>query len=355
MNKYKKFLHSNYRIGTLFLLIVCLFCLSACSRGNENDKIPANSQKSDSPIIFADDSWDSIQIHNRIAGLIIKNGYGYPVKYLSGETKLTWQALSHSDLDVIMEVWSGNNQAVWESIYKNNSVRMVGINYTGAEQGWYVPTYLVEGDVERGIEPAAPNLKSVQDLNRYAKLFADFAAAPKGIIYNSPPAWNSHPINLSKFNAYKLSGNFVLQTTGSDKELDSSLAKAYEKAQPWVGYGFSPLITAKYKMTLLKEPAFNQYQWERNQACAYPETEVAITVSRKLLDKAPELVDFLSKYKTNLEQNETVLRYLAEHDDDKDAAALYFLQQYPDVWKEWVPEAIAIKVEEALLKTTPKK
>lgn len=345
----KKILPSKRRtLGWLFLL-ACLFLLSACGSGGKKAAVsPGFSQSNNSPIIMADGDWDSIQVHNRLAGLIIENGYGYPVEYLSGEDSLTWQSLSHGDLDIIMEIWSVNNQAVWESIYKNNSVRVLGINYTGAEQGWYVPAYLIEGDVERGIEALAPYLKSVQDLNRYSELFGFSDGIAKATIHNSPPGWNSTVINQDKFKAYRLAKNFELKSSSSYQDLEKSLAYAYKKAVPWVGYGFSPDITAKYKMTLLQEPTFNQSQWKTTHACAYPETDVLIAVNRGLLEKAPEVVDFLSKYKTNLEQNEEMLRYMAEHKGDKDATALYFLNKYPDVWKEWVPEAIALQVEQGL-------
>jgi glycine betaine/proline transport system substrate-binding protein len=45
--------------------------------------------------------------------------------------------------------------------------------FDDAAQGFYVPRYLVEGDAERGIEPLAPDLRSVSDLPRYAELFRD--------------------------------------------------------------------------------------------------------------------------------------------------------------------------------------
>ncbi|MDD3269806.1 MAG: glycine betaine ABC transporter substrate-binding protein [Syntrophomonadaceae bacterium] len=353
MLTFQKNLSIKSGILCLFFLASCFLCLSGCgSRGKTSD-LANRSQSTKPSIVLADGNWDSIQVHNRIAGLIIKNGYTYPVEYLNGDTLLTWQALSHGDLDIIMEVWPQNNQEAWSTVSKNKSVRILGSNYTGAKQGWYVPAYLVEGDVERGIEPVAPNLKSIYDLSRYAELFG-FTDNNKAVIHNGPPGWHSTAINQAKFKAYRLAKNFDLSGSQSSEDLERSLANAYQKARPWVGYGFSPSITAKYKMILLREPAFSPYQWKTTYACAYPETEVLIAANRKLLDKAPEVADFLSKYKTNLEQNEDVLGYMAAHKVDQEAAALYFLNKYPDVWKEWVPEAVALRVENSLLKAPVK-
>ena len=37
-------------------------------------------------LVFADVGWDSVQVHNRIAGFILEHGYGYEVEYMPGET-----------------------------------------------------------------------------------------------------------------------------------------------------------------------------------------------------------------------------------------------------------------------------
>ena len=41
-------------------------------------------------------------------------------------------------------------------------------NFDDNSQGLYVPTYVIEGDKERGIEAVAPDLKTVEDLAKYA-------------------------------------------------------------------------------------------------------------------------------------------------------------------------------------------
>src|SRR5690606_28757663 len=44
-------------------------------------------------LVFGDFSWDSVQVHNRIAGFIIEHGYGYPVDYKFGDTVPILQGL----------------------------------------------------------------------------------------------------------------------------------------------------------------------------------------------------------------------------------------------------------------------
>ena len=52
-------------------------------------------------------------------------------------------------------------------------LRNIATNFNDNSQGLYVPTYVIEGDAERGIEPVAPDLKTVEDLAKYPELFQD--------------------------------------------------------------------------------------------------------------------------------------------------------------------------------------
>jgi len=52
----------------------------------------------------------------------------------------------------------------YEKSVPTGKVLDLGTNYADAVEAWYVPTYLIKGDPERGIEPMAPDLKSIDDL-----------------------------------------------------------------------------------------------------------------------------------------------------------------------------------------------
>jgi glycine betaine/proline transport system substrate-binding protein len=43
-----------------------------------------------------------------------------------------------------------------------------------------------------------------------------------------------------------------------------------------------------------------------------------------------------------------MLAYMQENEEKPEDAALYFLKEKPDVWKAWVPEKVAERVEAAL-------
>jgi glycine betaine/proline transport system substrate-binding protein len=60
-------------------------------------------------IVFADVSWDSVQVHNRIVAFIMENGFdGYKADYMPGDTLPLANGLVQGDIDVNMESWHSN-------------------------------------------------------------------------------------------------------------------------------------------------------------------------------------------------------------------------------------------------------
>ncbi|HHV15793.1 MAG TPA: ABC transporter substrate-binding protein [Gelria sp.] len=338
----------RFRLVSLGLVAVFLITLlvAGCGGGDGADK-----NGSDKPMLtFADVSWDSVQVHNRIAGFIIENGYGYPeCQYTFGDSLPLLQGLGKGSVDIYMEVWADNYRDAWEEVLADGSVIQLGTNFPDAPQGWYVPTYMIKGDPERGIEPITPNLKSVSDLPEYWELFADPEVPTKGRFHNGPTGWKITDYNESKIKTYGLDNSFNVFGTGSETALTASMVSAYERGKPWLGYYWEPTwVMGTLDMTLLEEPEFEEATWEKNRGCAFPSAEVLIGVNSELEETAPEIVEFLKKYSTSLEHNNDFLAYMNETSGKADEAAIYFLKKYPDVWKSWIPEDVATKVEKAL-------
>ncbi|MDD4775939.1 MAG: ABC transporter substrate-binding protein, partial [Syntrophomonas sp.] len=267
------------------------------------------------------------------------------------ETLPLLQGMSTGDVDITMEVWLDNYGEAWQEMVDAGKVKDLGSNFPDAPQGWYVPTYVIKGDAERGIAPMAPDLKSVSDLPRYWELFKSPEVPSKGRFHNSGPGWACTAINEVKFQSYGLDKTFELFSTGSDATLSASMVAAYEKGQPWLGYNWEPnWVMGQLDMTLLEEPPYDQAVWDdvNNRACAYPTAYVAKGVTAAVADSAPEIVEFISKYQTTLEQNNEFLAYMNQNQATEAQAALYFLQKYPDTWKAWLPSDVAAKVEQAL-------
>jgi glycine betaine/proline transport system substrate-binding protein len=101
-------------------------------------------------------------------------------------------------------------------------------------------------------------------------------------------------------------------------------------------------------MTLLEEPPYDQDIWESTKGCAYPAAKVQKGIHSELQNSAPEVTELIKNYDTTLQQNNELLAYMIENEGDTHKAALYFLENYAAVWKAWVSEGVAVKVEKAL-------
>ncbi|HEY8489227.1 MAG TPA: ABC transporter substrate-binding protein [Thermaerobacter sp.] len=299
-------------------------------------------------LIFGDFSWDSVQVHNRIAGFIIEHGYGYPVDYKFGDTIPILQGLQDGSVHITMEMWPDNIRDAWQKALDSGKVLDLGENYPESPQGWYVPAYVVKGDPERGIEPMAPDLRSVEDLERYWQLFEDPSEPGKGRFYNCPTGWVCSDINAQKLKAYGLDDHFTAFNPGSEAGLNTSITTAYEQGKPWVGYYWEPTwITGKYELIRLEEPPYSDECWESDKACAYPPSQVLVAANSRLQEMAPEVVEFLKKYDTTLEQTAAALAYMQDEGGKPEDAAIWFLETYDD-WQQWVPDDVRQRVQAAL-------
>lgn len=304
------------------------------------------------PLRFIDYSWDSVLVHNRIAGFVAEHGFGYEVDYLFADTLPGTFGLLRGDLDISMETWVDNVQESWDKGIADGSIVDLGPNFPNAPQGWYVPTYVIEGDPERGIEPMAPDLKSVDDLPRYWEIFRDRENPNRGRFHNGVTGWAASEINVLSLAAYGLDEFYEVMYPGSQAALDASIARAYERGEAWFGYYWEPTwIMGMYDMTLLEEPPYTDACWDEDDgdyACGYPNVLVRIAVHHEIMDRAPDLVEFLKEYETTLDQTNEVLAVMEEQGGSAEAAALWWLREYEELWTSWLEPDIAAKVKAAL-------
>jgi len=300
-------------------------------------------------LVVADLNWDSAQVHNRIAGFIMEKGYGYEIEYIPGATITLFAGLVRGDIDIEMECWVENQQEAYDKGIAAGEIIDLGANFPDSWQGWLVPTYVIKGDPKRGIKPVAPDLRSIEDLPKYWKLFKDPEDPNKGIFYSCIPGWECQKINEKKFKAYGLDKNYNIFLPGSDAALNGSMAAAYKKGNPWFGYYWAPTwVLGKLDMTPIEEPAYDKKLWDASYACAYPSVKVNIIVNTSLKKRAPEIVEFLMKYETTQAMANKFLAYMQDKKANTQAAAIWFLKNYQDLWSGWVPKNVAKKVIAAL-------
>ena len=320
------------------MLLISLVLISFTMNGLAKDKI-----------ILVDSGWDSIRFHNSVARTIIEKGYGYPTEDIPASSASIVLGLKQGDIDIDMEWWiSGAGEMYWEAI-KEGSIIEASVNINDNAQGLYVPTYMIKGDSERGIEATAPDLKTIFDLKNYWELFKDEEDTSKGRIYGAPPVWVTDEILREKLKTYDMYEFYNYFSPGSDSALSAVIAGAYEKGDPIVAYYWEPTwLMGMLDMTLLEDEPYSDEKWNNGRACEFKPTDCVIAINKDLPTKAPEVVDFLKNYHTNSAMVNAALSYMRENESDSRDAAIWFLKTREDVWTKWVPEEIVDKVKEAI-------
>ena len=288
-------------------------------------------------IVMGDFSWESVQVHNRIAGFILEHGFGFDVEYMYGESIPIILGLRRGDVHITTELWIDNLYDAVVDAVESEDVMILGPNYPNAPQGWYVPTYVIEGDESRGIEAVAPDLKTVDDLKKYAHLFPDPTDRNKGRFHNAPTGWVAHDINNEKIEIYGLDEYYNSFNTGSDAGLSTVIVRAYERGEPFVAYNWDPnWVIGLLDMTMLEEPAYDSKRWNEDFGTAYPASKVLVFANTDFIREEPRVGGFLANYTSTLEQTNEFLAYMEENGATTDETALWFLKNNGEIWQSWL-------------------
>ena len=307
-------------LSLIFAALSLVF--AACSGGEDSLET----------LVFGDLSWDSVHVHNRIAAFIIENGIGmYEAEYTAADTLVTINGLAQGDVDVVMESWHSNYRDVYDRGVASGDIIDLGKNLPDAPQAWWVPRYLVEGPYAM-----APDLKSVSDLPDYVELFPDPEDPDKGIVYAGVSGWSQLAISEELFAEYGLEESFNLGIAGSGPALAATMVGAYEKREPWVGYYWEPTaLMGRLDMVPLEDSE-------------YEPADVNILVNSSVLERAPDVVEFLRNYSTTIADNNEILSKIETMTWDAGRTAIWFLENKESVWTAWVGEDVAEKVKDAL-------
>lgn len=347
--------HSRLRFLAIFMVLALV--LAAC--GDDEDTNGDNGAATDGaatwdqPIVFGDFNWDSALFHNRVAQYIVENGYGYETDTLAATTAPMLQGMKDDQVHVVTEMWIENLPDSYHEDVEAGEYVDLGANYSESIQGWFVPTYVIEGDEERGIEPMAPDLQSVEDLPQYAEVFNDPEDPGKGRIYHGVGGWEATEISQAKVDAYGLADTYNGFLPGSEAALFTSLQSAYQRGDAWIGYLWMPSwVAAQLDLTMVEEPEYTDDCWDQimsgEEACAFPNVRVNVVANPRFAAAAPEVIEFLENYESTMDETSEVLLYMVDTDSTAEEAAIWWLQENEETWTSWVPDDVAEGVRAAL-------
>lgn len=304
-------------------------------------------------VTIADMNWASAEFAAYIDKIILEEGYGCNVELVPGDTMPTSTSMMEkAEPDIAPELWiNAVRTALDRAVDEGRLVYAAEILKDGGEEGWWIPQYVAD---------AHPDIKTVQDALKHPELFKHPEDPDKGAVYGCPSGWNCQILMENMFRAYKGEDHgFELIDPGSAAGLDGSIAKAYNREQPWLGYYWAPTaILGKYPMVKLGMGVeHDNEEWNKCTSqpnCADPKpnawtrSEVYTVVTPRFAKASPEGMAYLKKRGwTNKVANE-VLSYMSDNQYTGEDGARYFLKKYPNLWKDWVSADVAKKVMGAL-------
>jgi glycine betaine/proline transport system substrate-binding protein len=293
--------------------------------------------ESGKPVKFAGLNWESGMLLTDVLQIVLKDGYGCDIDTLPGNSITMENALSSNDIQVLAEEWVGRSE-VWNKAAETGKVVGVGAPIIGATEGWYVPRYVVDGDVKRNLKPKAPALKNIADLSQFAGLFKDQEEPSKGRFYNCPAGWTCELENSEMLKSYGLEASYTNFRPGTGPALDAAVLSSYKRGEPILFYYWSPTpLMGQVDLVKLEEkPGIDK------------KISIQVGLSSVFHQQAPELVTVLEKVNLPIDLlNQNLARMSKEHIDSPKLAKIFF-KEHPEIWHTWVSEAAAKKIDATL-------
>ena len=296
----------------------------------------ANSWAAKGIIKLHEGDWTGNLVDMHLAKIILEEHMDYKTKviFLPAGPQV-YEAILGGDIDVAFEFWPSYNPTKGEYFTKwggDGSLEYMGEMGIIGQSGWYVPRYVIEGDASRGIAPVAPDLKSYNDLNKYAALFAAPETAPKGRLVARPiAAWQC----MDKERVEGLGVDFVTVELGSETAHWAELDGAYSRGEPILIYSWEPHWThAKYDMVEISLPEHSDEAWP---ASDWPQDVTFNFGSVTFKDRHPEVDQFIRNMNLNNSHQSDMILDVDVNGMKVEDAVRKWMAANDDVWRTWIP------------------
>jgi len=312
------------------------------------------SQAACGKVSISDMNWASATLMANVDAFILKNGYGCETEIVPGDTMPTGTSMvEKGEPDIAPEFWINNFKEALAKGIAEKRLNILGDALSdGGEEGFWVPDYLVAKD---------PSMATIEGVIKNAKLFKHPEDPEKSAFMTCPAGWGCQVTNGHLYKALNLeAAGFDLVDAGSGAALAGTIAKAYERKQPWFGYYWAPTaVLGKYKMVKVDFGVTDKEHFDKcltKEICEnpkpsmYPPSPVKTLVVQSFVDREPDGAAYLAKRSYSNALMNGQLAWVEDNQADGETAAVHFLNTHPEIWKAWVPADIAVKITESLTK-----
>jgi ABC-type proline/glycine betaine transport systems, periplasmic components len=304
-------------------------------------------------VSIAEMNWASAGVAAWVDKIVLEEGYGCQVDLVAGDTMPTFTAMNEKgEPDIAPELWVNSvKDPLAAAVEEGRLIEAARILEDGGVEGWWVPRYIAD---------AHPEITSVEKALEHPDLFPAPENPSRGAVMNCPSGWSCQITTANLFRAENAAEKgFDLVDSGSAAGLDGSIANAYERQQGWFGYYWAPTaILGKYDMVRL--PFEAELDLEEFTTCTtvvdcedpkvteYPVAEVFTVVTQRVAANNPVVMDYLERRSWRNEVVNAILAWQDENQATNEDAAWHFFETYPEVWKAWLGDEAAQKVEDAI-------
>ncbi len=333
-----------FRVFLTMLLFALLISACAPSAPEPEDAAPADvSEESDvaeddrGPIRLVEQDWTGQVVTTYLAKAILEEEMDQEVElvFVSGDSPAQWTGMATEDVDCNLELWPSYNEASIQEFMneKEVAVSLGDLGLIGGS-GWWVPTYVIEGDEDRGIEPVAPDLLSWEQLNDYKDLFATPETGDKGRLLGGVAGWETH--NDQRIEALGLEYERIY--AGSEGALIAEVVSAYERGDPILFYMWTPhWVFAEYSMVEVELPPYTDECWESDFGCDWPDDVIFKVCRAGFEEEYPEAAQFIKNYTLTNEQQAEMIAAVDNEGQAPEEAVSDWMEANQDMWQSYVP------------------
>ena len=328
------------RVGVTNLRkFMCTAAISALIGFSGTSSAYAECEKT---VRIAENDWTGQLIDVHLARIIMTEHLGIDAEAVFADYSAQWVGLANGDLDIGMEVWpSFSLDAHNEWIDEKKKVVKVGDLGVLGESGWYVPTYLIKGDAERGIEAMAPELKTWEDIEQYADLFKRPETGDKIFCIDAVESWDIK--NEGRIEALGL--NMVNVYAGTEGALIAEIEGAYARGEPlFICDMWKPhWVHAKYDLTEIELPAYSDECYgvgglePGDFGCDFPD-EMTYNIARAgFEEECPTAYKLIENMWLSSEHQQNMTFMVEVEGVELEAAIKAWMADNEDVWRKWLP------------------
>lgn len=276
--------------------------------------------------------WTGARLNVAIAERLIERRLGYPVDPVEvRDLQNMVDDLEAGDLDAVLELWPSTLLASEREAIDDSSLVELGPLGVEGRVGWYVPRYVVDGDLAVGdwealLDPAI------------AAAFATPETGGLGRFLGTDPSYEQYDEELID----ALALPFEVSYSGSDAATEAEVEAAVAAERPILLYWWRPTALAdRFDLVSVALPSRTddcvaEFEAGGPLRCDYAVDVLFKLGSPGLSTKAPEVERFLRAMRLTTDQQEAMIGQVDNGDRAVGEVADAWIEANRDTWEPWL-------------------